>query len=67
MEFSFWYDETYTYKGWFVAKDKEEAIRLLEKVENGEMGIDELEGSSFKDKNYTIGIGFDTLESLDDN
>ena len=66
MEFSFWYDETYTYKGYITADSREEALKLIEQVELGEMSINDMPGFTCKDKGYTLEIDPGTLENLND-
>jgi hypothetical protein len=55
-EFEIWYSETYTYKGWFQAENKEQAIEMLEAVEQGETLLDDLAGFGHKDKGYELDI-----------
>jgi hypothetical protein len=52
--FEFWYDETYTYKAWFTADNEEQAMEMLEKVEQGEADITELPNFGNKDKSYEL-------------
>jgi len=66
MEFSFWYDETYTYKGYITADSREEALKLIEQVELGEIRINDMPGFTCKDKGYTFEIDPGTLENLND-
>ena len=61
-DYSVWYSETYTYKGYFTANSKEHALELLKKVNMGEIQIDELPEFGSKDKNYDLEISTETLE-----
>lgn len=61
-DYSVWYSDTYTYKGYFTADNKEHALELLNKVEMGEIQMDELPEFAFKDKNYELEIAPGTLE-----
>lgn len=54
--FEIWYSETYTYKAWFQAEDKDKAIEMLEKVREGDAGLEELPDFGKKDKNYELDI-----------
>jgi hypothetical protein len=63
-EFEFWYDETATYKAWFEADSKEQAIEMLEKLEGGMISIDDLPNYQGKLKGYEVQIGHDTLEEV---
>ena len=56
-KFEFWYSETYDYKGWFEADSQEEADRLLDLVNEGELDITELAKFGNKDKGYTLETG----------
>lgn len=56
-QYTFWYDEIYTYKAWFEAKDDAEAQRLYDKVFMGEMDIEDLPGFGKKDKEYQVDLG----------
>jgi hypothetical protein len=55
-EFEIWYSETYTYKAWFSADSKEQAIEMLEAVYKGETCLDDLTGFGHKDKGYDLDI-----------
>ena len=50
------YSETNTYKAWFQAENKEQAIEMLEAVEQGEAELDELAGFGQKDKGYELDL-----------
>lgn len=63
-EFEIWYSETYTYKAWFTANDKEQALELLEQVESDEIEMDDLPGFGKKDKSYEIEMDLPSLEEL---
>jgi hypothetical protein len=53
-DYSIWYSETYTNKGYFTANSRQEAIELLTKVDMGDMLMDELPNFAFKDKGYEL-------------
>jgi hypothetical protein len=55
-DFEIWYSETYTYKAWFSADSKEQAIEMLEAVEQGETLLEDLTGFGHKDKGYELDI-----------
>jgi hypothetical protein len=63
--YEFWYDETYTAKGWFTASEAEEAEDLLAKLANGDISFDDLPEFGKKDKNYTLET--DELTEIGDN
>ena len=46
--FSVWYTESNTYKVWFKAESLEAAQAMIDKIEQGEMSIEELPGSEQK-------------------
>lgn len=60
--YSIWYSETYTNKGYFTAENEEEAIKLLTKVNMGEIIMDELPNFAFKDKGYELELEPETVE-----
>lgn len=62
--YELWYSESYTYKAWFDADNKEEAIKLLEKVQNGDLIIDDLPEFGRKDKGYELDIEPSEVEEL---
>lgn len=51
-KYEFWYEESYTYKGWFEADNLEHANELLDQIRDGELELEELPNSGSKDKNY---------------
>jgi hypothetical protein len=61
-DYSVWYDDIYTYKGYFTADSREQALELLNKVELGEILMDQLPGFAFKDKGYQLEVDPGTLE-----
>lgn len=63
-EFTFWYSETYTYKGWFVAESEEQARELLSEVQDGELDMSTLAKFGFKDKAYELEIDSASLEDV---
>jgi hypothetical protein len=64
--YTFWYTEELTRKAGFQAENKEEAIKLLERVQSGEIWIDDLPNGWAKDKDNSNVIGFDTLREIED-
>jgi hypothetical protein len=60
--YEFWYNETYTYKAWFTADDKDQALKMIESVEQGNLDIEDLPEFGKKDKNYEIEL--DTIEEI---
>lgn len=62
--YEFWYDETTTYKAWFDAENLEEAEKLLDRVQDGEMNIDDLPEFGNKDKGYEVALEHSTLEEI---
>lgn len=60
--FEVWYSETYVYKAWFDADDKEAALAMLEQVESGEADLEELPNFGNKDKSYELEIDPISLE-----
>jgi hypothetical protein len=65
-KYTFWYSETYTYKGGFEAESLEEAKKLLNEVFEGEMSIQELPWFWNKDKGYEADYSPETLEEVED-
>jgi hypothetical protein len=65
-DFTFWYDETYIYKGGFQANSAEEAQELLEQVFSGEKDINDLPGFWNKDKGYESNYDLKTLQETED-
>lgn len=60
--YSFWYSETATYKGYFVADNEEHAKALLEKVRNHqEINVEDLPDWEAKLKEYDVEIDPQTL------
>jgi hypothetical protein len=64
--YTFWYDETYTYKAGFTAESLEEAQKLLAEVFEGETAIEDLPGYWSKDKGYESDYAPETLEEYED-
>lgn len=62
--YEIWYSESYTYKAWFDADSKEEAVNLLEQVQNGELMIDDLPEFGNKDKGYELDFAPSEVEEL---
>ena len=65
-DYSFWYTESYDYKGWFTADDMEHACELLDKVMEGELNIEQLPNWGNKDKGYEIELSPETLEEIEE-
>jgi hypothetical protein len=63
-EFSFWYSETYTFKGWFQAESEEQARTFLARVEDGEWELEELLEFQKKDKGYELELDEGSLEDV---
>lgn len=63
--YEFWYDETYTRKAYFEADDNVEARGLLEMLDKGELGPEDIEPLRFKDVSHEIGIDVGSLSRLD--
>jgi hypothetical protein len=63
--YEFWYDETYTRKAYFEAEDNVEARGLLEMVDKGELGPEDIDNVYFKDVSHEIGIDTGSLSRLD--
>jgi len=61
-EYTFWLDETDTYKAVFTADSYDQALELLEKVQAFEIDITELPNFQKFGKNYEQTIAIDTLE-----
>lgn len=55
-KFEFWYDEAYTFKGWLEADSLDEAQRLAEQAEWGELDIKDLPGFASKQVSYELNI-----------
>jgi hypothetical protein len=64
-EYEFWYDETTTRKAYFEADDNVEAKGILEMVENGEIGPEDIDRVHFKEVSYEIGVDANSLSRLD--
>lgn len=62
--FEIWYSETYTYKAWFNADDKEAALAMLEQVRDGEADLEELPNFGNKDKGYELELDIASVEEL---
>ncbi len=61
--FTFWYNESATYRAFFEAESLEEATELLRQVNDGEIMFDDLPQFSDKQKGNDIDIDVDTLEA----
>ena len=61
-DYSVWYDEVYTYKGYFTADNREQALELLNKVAMGEIQMEQLPSFGSKDKGYELETDLNTLE-----
>lgn len=63
--FSFWYDESSTYKAWFEAESLEQAEELLRQVQDGENMFEDLPSVLEKHKGGSLEIAISTLEQED--
>ena len=63
--YEFWYDETTTRKAYFEADDNVHARGLVEMVDKGEIGPEDIDTVYFKDVSYEIGIDVGSLSRLD--
>jgi hypothetical protein len=63
--YEFWYDETYTRKAYFEADNNAQARRLVEMVDMGEIGPEDIDTVHFKDVSHEIGIDVGSLSRLD--
>ncbi len=63
--YEFWYDETTTRKAYFEADDNVEARGLVQMVENGEIGPEDIDTVYFKEVSYEIRIDVGSLSRLD--
>jgi hypothetical protein len=63
--YEFWYDETYTRKAYFEADDNVHARGLVEMVDKGDIGPEDIDGVYFKEAGYEIGIDVGSLSRLD--
>jgi hypothetical protein len=59
-----WYDQTDTHKVWFEAKDEAHAQHLLQQVNLGEIGVEELPESLSKLKGVEIQFAIESLEEV---
>ena len=65
--YTFWYTESYTYKGGFEAESLEQAQELLAKVfDDGELNFEDLPEFWSKDKGYDAEYSPETLEEHED-
>ena len=64
--YTFWYTEELTRKAGFKAKNREEAIKILEGLQAGDIWFDDLDEGWAKDKDNSNVIGFNTLEEHED-
>lgn len=62
--YEFWYNEVETFKGYFEAESREEAIELLGEISKGLRDITDLEGWESRSKDYQLEIDFDTVQSI---
>lgn len=64
--YTFWYNETHTYKGGFHAKSLEEAKELLRKAFNNDIDMNDLPDFWYKDKGYDFELAPETIEEWDE-
>ena len=62
--FTFWYDESASYRATFEAKNLEEATELLRQANNGEIMFDDLPEFADKQKGNDIEVYEDTLTEV---
>jgi hypothetical protein len=60
--YEFWYDETNTYKAWITADSLEQAKELVNKVQDGNLEMEDLPGFENRSKAYELLI--DTVEEM---
>jgi hypothetical protein len=63
-KYAVWYDQTDTHKLWFEAKDLATAKYLLQQVNTGEIGIEELPEQGSKLKGVEMQVAIETLEEV---
>ena len=61
-KYAVWCDQTDTYKLWFEAKDLATAKYLLQQINTGEIGVEELPEQFSKLKGVEIQVAIETLE-----
>ena len=61
-KYAVWYDQTDTYKLWLEADSLEQAKALLQQVNTGEIGVEELPKQYSKLKGVEIQVAIETLE-----
>ena len=66
-KYAVWYDQTDTYKLWLEADSLEQAKALLQRVNTGELGVEDLPEFDSKLKGVEIQVAIDTLEELEEN
>jgi len=59
-----WYDQTDTYKLWLEADSLEQAKALLQRVNTGELGVEDLPEFDSKLKGVEIQVAIETLEEV---
>jgi hypothetical protein len=62
--FTFWYDESASYRATFEAESLEEATELLRQVNDGEIMFDDLPEFGDKQKGNDIEVYVDTLAEV---
>ena len=64
--YTFWYTEELTRKAGFRAENREEAVKILEGLQAGDIWFDDLDEGWAKDKDNSNVISFDTLKEHED-
>ena len=62
--YEFWYDETNTFKAWITADSLEQAEELVNKVQDGNLEMEDLPGFENRSKAYELLI--DTVEEMEE-
>jgi hypothetical protein len=62
--YEFWYDETNTFKAWITADSLEQAEELVNKVQDGNLEMEDLPGFENRSKAYELLI--DTVEQMEE-
>jgi hypothetical protein len=63
-QYTIWFSETYTNKGWYNADNLEQAKEIANKLELGEITFDDLQGWGYKDKGYELDVDTVSVEEI---
>jgi hypothetical protein len=63
-QYTIWFSETYTNKGWYNADNLEQAKEIANKLELGEITFDDLTGWGYKDKGYELDVDTVSIEEI---